>query len=218
MVEAKGTTPTKTPDAKPGPDKAKAEAASKSVKALAGKKKALQKKDNRPLFYGVALVFAVLLTVVVLSAMKKKTTGGLVRSAKSATGEVTRKARKAGGDSAVAPRKKSSAPRMSAKAQRHAPRAKGLRQRQPVASRPRKERAVRTPTDRTQRSRGQSSRQRTSPNLVTAIGEGSAMIGNRPVHAGDVIRGRVIQEIGADAIKVEYGGAVFSVRIGEALP
>jgi hypothetical protein len=77
---------------------------------------------------------------------------------------------------------------------------------------------ARTPTDRTQRSRSPSSKLRTSPNVVTAIGEGSAIIGNRPVHVGDVIRGRVILEIGADAVKVEYGGTIYTIRIGEALP
>ena len=216
MVEAKGTQ-TKTPNAKSASDKA--QAASKSVKALAGKKKTQQKKkDNRPVFYGAALVFVVLLTLVVTGGMKKKTAGGLVKSVKSAAGAVTRKARKAGDDSTATPRKKPSAPGISAGAQRRAPRAKGLRQRQPLASRPRSARATRTPTDRTQRSKNQSGKQRTSPNTVSAIGEGSAMIGNRPVHVGDVIRGRVVQEIGADAVKVEYGGTIYTIRIGEALP
>jgi hypothetical protein len=218
MVEAKGTQ-TKTPNAKSASDKAKAEAASKSVKALAGKKKAQnRKKDNRPMFYGAAFVFVALLALVVMGGMKKKAAGSLVKGVKSAAGAVTRKARKAGSDSTATPRKKPSAPGISAGAQRRAPRAKGLRQRQPVASRPRKDRVARTPTDRTQRSRSPSSKLRTSPNVVTAIGEGSAIIGNRPVHVGDVIRGRVILEIGADAVKVEYGGTIYTIRIGEALP
>ncbi len=218
MVEAKGTQ-TKTPNAKSASDKAKAEAASKSVKALAGKRKAHQKKkDNRPVFYGAAVVFVALLMLVVMGGMKKKAAGSLVKGVKSAAGAVTRKARKAGADSTATPRKKPSAPGISAGAQRRAPRAKGLRQRQPVASRPRIARATRASTDRTQRSKNQSGKQRTSPNTVSAIGEGSAMIGNRPVHVGDVIRGRVILEIGGDAVKVEYGGTIYTIRIGEALP
>jgi hypothetical protein len=218
MVEAKGASQKNPSGAKAAPAKAKAEAASKSVKALAAKKKTQKKKDNRPLFYGGALVFAALLTIVVLSTMKKKPATNLVSGAKTAAQAVTRKVRKAAGDSTAAPRKKPPAAAMSAAPSRGTARAEGLRQRQPVVSRPTIARTPKTPADRTVRSRSRSSRQSPSSNIVTAIGEGSAMVGNRPVHAGDVIRGRVIQEIGADAIKVEYGGTVYSVRIGEALP
>ena len=53
---------------------------------------------------------------------------------------------------------------------------------------------------------------------LTAIGEGTAMFGKRTVRVGDVLRGRIVREIAADGVKLEYAGATFSVRIGEALP
>jgi hypothetical protein len=209
MVEAKGT--------KSAADKTKAAAASKFVQSLAAKKKA-RRKDNRPLFYGAALVFAVVLTVVILSTLKKKPVTNLVKDARTAGQAVTRKARRAASDSTAAPRSRHPVAVMPAAPARSTPRDRGLRQRQPVASRPSGARTSKAATDRASRSRGQSSRQSPGSDIVTAIGEGSAMVGSRQVHAGDVIRGRIIQEIGADAIKVEYVGTVFTVRIGDALP
>lgn len=217
MVEAKGAAQKNPPGAKAAPDKAKAQAASKSVKALAGKRKTQQKRDNRPLFYGAALVFAAVLTIVALSAFKKKPAANLVNSAGTA-GAVNRRVTNAAGDLTAAPRKKPSAGATSAAPARSTARDRGLRQREPVASRPQGGRAPKTPADRTSRSRDQSSRQGSSSGILTAIGVGTAMVGSRPVQAGDVIRDRVIQEIGADAIKVEYNGTVYTVRIGDALP
>jgi len=218
MVEVKGT---KTPAAKPARDKAKAAAASKSVQALAGKRKAQRKKkDNAPVFYIAAGVFVVLLAAVSLGAFKKKPSAGLARSPKTADGAITRKARKASGDSTAAPKKKPAARGAAAATAtaRRAPRASGLRQRQPVASRPQRARPARVPGDRSRKPKQKTVRRVAGSDRLTAIGEGTALIGDRTVRAGDVIRGRVIQEIGSDVVRVEYGGTVFTVRIGEALP
>jgi hypothetical protein len=222
MFSAKGTTQTKTTAAPRTPDKGRTDAASKSVAALTSRKRPA-KRDNSKLVYAAAAVFAILV-IVMLGAVLKKKPGSAASSARSAAAAVTRKAKKAAGDVAevtTGRKQRAATPSPGAAAApvaRHTPRSAGLRSREPVASRRERVRTARVPREKPVRSRDKTSRRSTGADEVTAIGEGTALIGKRTVRVGDVIRGRVVREIGADFVKVEYGGTVFSVRIGEALP
>ena len=221
MVEAKGTGQAKTTAPAKPQDKEKSKAASKSVAALAGRKRT-QKKDNTPIVYAAMAIFAVLMIAIFFFALKKKP--GAPGSMKPAAKEVTRKARKAAVEAteAVASgRKKRRAPAAAAAAApapKRTPRTAGLRSRQPVASRTERVRTPKVRRERTTGTRRSGSKRSATADELTAIGEGTAMFGKRSVRVGDVIRGRVIREITPEGVKLEYAGAIFSVRIGEAIP
>ena len=220
MFSAKGTTQTKTTAAPKTLDKGRSDAASKSVAALTSRKK-VAKRDNSKLVYAGAAVFAILV-IIMLSAVLKKKPGSAASSARSAAAAVTRKAKKAADDPAVAATRRKKTPQpgatAAAPAERRTPRSAGLRSREPVASRRERVRTARVPREKPVRTRDKASRRSSGTDEVTAIGEGTALIGKRTVRVGDVVRGRVVREIGSDVVKIEYGGTIFSIRIGEALP
>ena len=53
---------------------------------------------------------------------------------------------------------------------------------------------------------------------VTALSDGSALIGSRTVHSGDIVSGCIIRDITSDFVRVEKDGAVFTLTVGSQLP
>jgi hypothetical protein len=223
MVEAKGTTTQTKSTVRPkAPASEKSKAASKSFAALSGRK-SVAKKDSARTTYAVMAGVAILVVLLLAFALKKKpaAAGG----AKTVAKEVTRKAKKAADDVAMAAaiKKRHPAPvaaetPAATPAPKRTSRSAGIRSRQPVASRTDRVRTPKVRRDRTTGSRRTGTKHATGSDELTAIGEGTAMFGKRTVRVGDVIRGRVIREITAEGVRLDYAGTTFSVRIGEVLP
>ena len=168
----------------------------------------------------LAVGVLVVLVIVLLLTIFKKPAATSTKLKAVARGETTRRARRAANASAGDGNEPAppSRPRTAA-----APKAAPVRrERAPAPPRVQKERPVRetrTSADRARALRTETKRSSTARNqVVTAISEGTAMIGRRSVREGDVIRGRVIQEIAADRIVVEYNGVSYGLSVGDALP
>jgi hypothetical protein len=204
MVEAKEAR--KPEEKKPKPTKDRAA-------ELVARKKGRKGASNAP-YYGIVFVFVIIVALILGMVFKPKPrkTGSLA-TAKSDTRESRRVRKK---DEAKADRK---ATRAAARTRTRTRRTPAERVEREARERPARKRGARVTEARERRPKRGTTRKATrGPQAVMAIFEGSALVGERTVRAGDVVRGRLVKEVGPDYIRVEYGGAAYTLRVGDELP
>jgi hypothetical protein len=205
MADAK-----ETREIKGTPEKARKLVSDKAIELVRARK--ARKSDNRVFLYVVLVVFVIAMALLLSGAFKKKPAGSLASAVKRETKGAARRVRQGLADR---PKKQTAPAAAGNLARKPAPR----RQRERGVSRAERRRAPRERIPRQPRSKRSGSR-RTAPesSVITVIGEGTALIGNRTVRSGDVIRGRIVRDIGADFIRLEYGGASYTLKVGDELP
>ena len=199
MVEAKGTKDKGTPAKKKG---------------VRGR----QPMSNKVPIVAAAVLLVAVAVVVVLMLSKKPASGGT--AGRTATKDAPRRATKSGAAAAARP---AASPAPSAAARSPASAARHPRVPPPAPApreRPVREPRVATASPRSSKSSNAAGRHSTVPRIqeLTAISEGSALIGNRTAREGDVIKGCLIQEIATDRVTVVFQGASYTLHIGDQLP
>jgi len=211
MAEAK--------DSKLTSDKAKKATQDKAVELVSGRRR--RKRDSRTPYIVMAVIFVVILAALFFVILKRKPAGSAVAAkGKSAAKEGSRRSqKKAEGRSKIQKAEKPSsvtgslAAEPPARRQRRADLSRGAKRRTP------REKVSRQAPERGKKTRRAGGRGSTPKSwLVNGISEGTALIGGRAVRGGDVLRGRIIRDVGADYVRVEYGGATYSLRVGDQMP
>jgi cytoskeletal protein RodZ len=211
-------------------DKARKETRDRAIDLVTGRRR--PKKDNKMMTFAiVAAVIVVVVGGLILVTRKKPAPAPLAsktsRTTKSSAenqGASRRAQKKSDRSARSAKSDKPASPMTGSLSAAPAPRrvrvaaVPHVRAQKP--QRPQRNQAQTQPAPRTKKDRSSGRTRQSAPGSweVTGISEGTVLIGNRAAREGDVIRGRIVREVGADFVHVEYSGATYTLRVGDAMP